>query len=323
MAKRRGLEEKLAALEELRRDPSSDRATEQLRKALASKTNSLAARAAQIAGDLEIENLELDLVLAFERFMTNPAKTDPGCQAKHAIVDALYSIDSAVEDVFLRGIHHVQMEATWGGKADTAAGLRGACALGLVRMNHHQVMIELAQLLADPDRTARVSAVRAIRYAGQPEGVPLLRFKVLSGDEELEVVYECLSALLQLAPETSLPFVGDFLQGDDVALAEAAALALGESRLTETFGVLSAGWVGALDSGLRNSILQAIAMLRSDEAIDFLLSLIIEESPDVAEKAIAALGVYHHDERTLRRVQQATEARDDVDLSETFAETFG
>ena len=53
MAKRRGLEQKLAALEELRSNPSSDRAIEQLRQALASKTNSLAARAAQIAADLE------------------------------------------------------------------------------------------------------------------------------------------------------------------------------------------------------------------------------------------------------------------------------
>ena len=322
MAKRRGLEQRLAALAELRTDPSSDLAIEQLRTALGSKTNSLAARAAQIAGDFEIMDLEMDLVLAFERFMANPTKTDPGCQAKHAIADALYSMGSAAENVFLRGIRHVQMEPAWGGKVDIAAGLRGACALGLVRMNYPEVMVELAQLLADADRTARISAVRAIRYTGQLEGVPLLRFKVLSGDEDLEVLCECFGALLQLAPETSLSFVGDFIQDDDVALAEAAALALGESRVRETFGVLSEGWVGALDPGLRNSILQAMAMLHSDEAIDFLLSLIIEESPVIAKKAIAALGVYRHDKRLFRRVRQAVEERNDVDLSGTIEKMF-
>ena len=323
MAKRRGLEQKLAELEELRRDLSSGRAIEQLRDALASKTNSLVARAAQIAAELEIEELELDLVSAFERFMNNPAKSDPGCQAKQVIADALYSLDSAAEDVFLRGIRHVQMEPTWGGRADTAASLRGVCALGLVRMNYHHFMIELAQLLADPDKTARISAVRAIRYAGRDEGIPLLRFKILSGDAELEVMYECLSALLPLDPETSVPFVGNFLKGDDAALAEAAAMALGESRLAETFGVLAARWRGALDSGLRTSILQAIAMLHSDEAIEFLLSLIAKESPVIAATSIASLGVYRHDERLLRRVRLAAEGRDDIDLSQAIAETFG
>ena len=322
MDKRRGLEQKLAALAELRTDPSSERTVEQLRKALASKTSALVARAAGIAGDLEIADLEPDLELAFDRFMTNPAKGDPGCLAKRAIADALYSAGFAAEDVFLRGIRHVQMEPTWGGKEDTAASLRGACAMGLVHMNYRHVMIELAQLLADPDRSARISAVRAIRYAGQVEGVPLLRFKVLSGDEDLEVTYECMSALLALAPETSVPFVGNCLQGDNVALAEAAALALGESRLAETFGVLAGSWKEVLDSGLRSSILQAIAMLHSDEAIDFLLSLIVEGSPAVGANAIAALGVYRHDDRLLKRVQRAAEGREDTDLREIITKVF-
>ncbi|MEH2465502.1 hypothetical protein [Nostoc sp.] len=43
-------------------------------------------------------------------------------------------------------------------------------------------MNELADLLTDPKPEARVAAAKAIAYTGNPQGVPLLRFKTRIGD---------------------------------------------------------------------------------------------------------------------------------------------
>jgi HEAT repeat protein len=315
MTKRRRLEERLAELNALRADPTSGPAMARLRQALASKTHHLAAKAARMAGEFEIGQLGDDLVSAFERFMVNPSKSDEGCVAKTAIAEALYRIGYDQESLFLRGIRHIQLEPAYGGKEDTAARLRVTCALGLVRTNTPEVMIELAHLLADAELDARIGAVRAIAYAQQDAGVPLLRFKALIGDEDTRVMYECFGALLQLAPESSLPFVAGFLDDDDVAVCEAAAIALGESRLDKAFDVLKIGWEKTLHPALRRTGLLAIAMLRHERAIDFLLSVVADASPASASDAIVALEMYRRDEQLWQRVQQLVEARGDIALN--------
>ncbi len=78
--------------------------------------------------------------------------------AKTAIAKALYEMEVKAESVFLRGIHHIQMEGVWGGNTDTAAELRGICALGLVRCNYRDVLDELGELLADAQAPARMMA---------------------------------------------------------------------------------------------------------------------------------------------------------------------
>jgi len=315
MTKRRRLEESLAELNALRADPTSGPALAKLRQALASKTNHLAAEAARIAAEFQIESLEGDLASAFDRFMANPAKADPGCTAKAAIAEALYRIGYDQESLFLRGIHHIQLEPVYGGREDTAASLRAACALGLVRMRYPEAMLELAGLLADAELDARVGAVRAIANAQQDASLPLLRFKALIGDEEVRVLYECFGALLALSPESSLPFVARFLEADDAAVCEAAAIALGESRLGEAFDLLKTGWEKTLDPGLRHTALLAMAMLRHERAIDFLLSLVADAPPASASDAVAALEMYRRDELLWPRVEQLINARDDVNLS--------
>ena len=48
---------------------------------------------------------------------------------------------------------------------DTAAELRGVCALGLVRMGYRDVLVELADLLMDPEAQARMMAARSLAHA--------------------------------------------------------------------------------------------------------------------------------------------------------------
>jgi HEAT repeat protein len=321
MAKSRVLEDTLAELHRLRADPTSPSALATLRRVLGGKLSHAVAKAAQIAGEFEIGQLTPELVAAFDRFMINPVKTDPGCRAKAEIAEALYRIGYDAERLFLYGIRHVQMEPVYGGKTDTAAALRSACALGLVRVRYADVMTELADLLADPESSARIAAVRAIAYSESDHGVPLLRLKVLTDDDHPEVVSECLSALLQIAPASSLAFVARLLDTPDTSRREMAALALGGSRLPEAFDVLHQWWDRTPDPDLRRTALLAIAMLKHDRPIEFLLSLIAEAAGPTARDAIAALGLYRHDEALRERVRRAA-ARDDVDLRAAVVDAF-
>jgi len=322
MPKSHALEDTLAALGRLRDDPTSPAALAQLRQVLAGKSSHAAAKAAQIAGEFEIAALVPDLVAAFERCMVNPIKADPNCRAKAAIADALYRIGHDDESVFRRGIRHRQMEPVYGGRVDTAIDLRAACALGLVRMSSADVLVELADLLADPEARVRAAAAQALNYYGSDQGVPLLRLKVLSGDDDSSVISECLSALLRLAPTSSLPFAARLLEGPNEPLSEAVALALGGSRVPEAFAVLRQWWERTAEIGLRRTALLAIAMLRRDQPLDFLYSLIAEAEGPTAREAIAALAMYRHDDAVRQRVQTLTAQRRDVDLHAAFTAAF-
>src|SRR5579883_1134311 len=283
MAKSRKLDDTIAALNGIADHPTTDAAIALLQQVLQGKQGMAIAQASRIIHKAAIHSLIPDLVAAFDRSLVNPTATDPNCHAKRAIADALYHLDYGEEGLFLKGIRHVQMEAVWGGKQDTAAGLRGVCALGLVRMNYPHVMSELADLLADPEVEARIGAVRAIAYHNHPDAAPLLRLRILVGDET-EVLSECLLALLKLAPAPSLPLVTRFLnpphdplrpnQARDVAAV--TALALGESRLPEAFEPLRRWWERSRDVEQGQTALLAIAMLRQDPALDFLLTLVAD-----------------------------------------------
>lgn len=308
MAKSRKLEEMQAQLNEIRADPSSETAVGTLRQILASKQAIAIAQAAKIVRDANLQDLLPDLIEAFDRLMQNPASTDPNCLGKKAIADTLYRLESKAESLFLKGIRHVQMEPVWGGQVDTAPGLRGICALGLVRMNYADVMVELADLLADPESEARVGAVRALAYTENPQAVPLLRLKVQLGDEAA-VLSECFAALLRLAPAQSLLLVARFLNSETPQVQEMAALAMGESRMLDTMPILQNWWNRTRHPELRQTALLAIAMLRHDQAIEFLLALIATGTEQESQTALAALQIYQDDRELLARMQQQLELR--------------
>ena len=307
---KRTLEDQLAALHALRDAPSTEDTLVQLRKALTDRNSYVAAAAAEIIGETELADLEPDLVAAFGAFMRNPAKTDPGCQAKIAITNALRVCECPAEGEFLQGVHHVQMEPVWGGQVDTAAPLRGACALGLVQMRSRHALLELAHLLADTESDARIAAARALAYTGDAASVPLLHFKILTGDAHVAVLYECFLAVLKLDVETSLSFVADYLKSADPAIAESAALALGESRQASAFAVLRDAWEETFDAELRRTLLLALATLRSEPAIDCLLDIVRNEARVHADAALEALQMYQRDETIWRQVEKALAERD-------------
>lgn len=313
------LEQDLARLAAVRADPSAPGAADELRRALAARSYLLVARAAEIVGEWELVAYEPALIAAFDRFVQDDAaRRDPTCAAKIAIAEALNKLDSRETALFRRGIGHVQLEPAWGGPEDTAARLRAVCALGLARCDPPDVLLVLAALLADSQTDARLGATRAIAYVARPGGAPLLWYKAHRGDDEPAVLYECLAALLALAPEAALPFVGRRARGEDGVEAEVALAALGDSRRPEALSELVLAWEQAVEAIRRRAALVAIAALGAsaalgdDAAFAFLLGLLENGPPSDAALAAAVLERFGDDERRRRRIEKIKRRRADL-----------
>lgn len=323
MAKVDTVEAQLARLAELKNASDPNASLHEIRKALSSKTNLLVAKAADLANAMRVSDLDEPMHAAFDRFMHKPTSTDKGCLAKTALARALYELGINDAELFLRGIHHVQLEPVWGGSADSAAELRGICALGLVRCNYREVMSELAELLIDPDASARLSAARAIGYSENDlAGAPLLRLKLLAGDAHPDVQAECFSALIKLAPVKSIAFVARFLERDDADARQMAMLALGESQQPAAFELLLQCYERDITMDRRRPLLLAIAMTRLPASQTLLLEVVEEAHRDLAASAIEAMKLYRSDEAMAKRVRNAVEARDEASLREVFDRVF-
>lgn len=244
-----------------------------------------------------------DLIAAFHRMLEKGEKRDPGCKAKWAIANTLYQLEQPNADLFLAGIHHRQLEPVWGGTIDTAPPLRSLCALGLVQANYAYALNELADLLADDEHDARAGAARAVGYSQNPAGIPLLRLKVHFGDTEPQVMSECFVALLKLSTDQA-PVVIERLESGSEAERELAAIALGEARIPEAFAAIKRQWQRTRSAELRSSFLLAIATLRTEAAIEFLLALVERGNQQDARDAITALEIYRHTKDIWQQVQQ-------------------
>ena len=322
MPRARKTEDCLEELHQLRGTLPSPEAAEQLRPYLGHKSNLVVAKAAKLAREFELYDLRAALVEAFSRFLEEPAKTDRGCAAKTEIVRALESLGAPDGEVFLTGIRHVQMEGSFGPPVDTAAGLRAASAMGLVHMNHPDAIFEIVTLLVDREADARVGAVRALAWSGQPESVPLLRLKALQPDPSVDVLGECFTALLAIAPGTSVAFVAAYLDWQDAAVAEAAALALGESHLPGAVEALIHKWGVHAPEQLRSALVTSLALSRTDNAFEFLFSRIETASETSAVDIISALAMYRHDDRIRTRLATLVESCQSKALKNAFETSF-
>jgi HEAT repeat protein len=325
MAKRQTTETKVANLKALRKDPHSPAALTEFRKALADRSNYVAARAAEMIGELEIRVLAPELVAAFDRLMIDPSKTDPQCLAKTAIAETLVRIEWDDQEFFVKGIHYTQPEPVWGGEQDSAAQLRGACALGLAQSSCGdviRVLNHLADLLADPEKPARIGAARAIAQCSRLEGMPLLRLKIRSGDEAAEVLGECFAALLSLSAPDAIPLIAGFLQAPDPDLRLEAAACLGESREYQAFAALKTCWENQYDASYKKSLLLSMGLSRQPAAVEFLLSLVGAAPPDIAADAVTALAPCRFHAPTRQKVEATVRQNGHPSLHKTFEKLF-
>ena len=282
---------------------------EAVREALRSKTGAIVALAARIVAGREMRGLLDELGPAFTRLCERPAERDPGCRGKIAIAKALRALDAWEDEVFVPGVSLAQHEPVWGGKEDTAAELRAECAMAFAHSGREDALDVLADLLADTERAARAGAAQALGDTGRPDAAALLRYKVRVGDPEPDVVATCLESILALSPRLSLPFFATLLKGRDER-AEAAALALGSSRLAAARPLLLAFCEEATADARERTGYLALALLRDDAANDHLLEVVRDgESPD-AVAAARALATFRDDARLAARLRAAAEGRE-------------
>lgn len=322
MKKSDPIEQALDRLGVLKNDRGSPLFTAELKTFLQNRSNLVVAKAAKIVCQARATELIPELVAAFYRFMKKPSKLDKGCAATTEIVGALYELDYTEPDIYLFGIHHVQMEGSFGPPVDAAAKLRGIGALGLARTRHPAALDEIVSVMVDEWPEARIGAVRALAVNGGSAGVLLVKLKVLMGESEPEVLAECFSGLLAGAPERSLPLVAGFTDSKETAVAEAALLALGSSRLPEALDLLKARLEKTTGSPLRKRCLLAIAMIRSDAAIEFLLALLADCTATMALDAISALALFRNNEKVRSRVESLLAKRNETSVNEIFRQEF-
>jgi HEAT repeat protein len=282
-------ERKLEALTALRSSPQE--AVDALRKTLKDRSNYLVSKAAALVGELRLTELIPDLLQAFDRFILDAAKTDPQCWAKNAIVKALKDLDHDDPAVFLRGLEHVQMEPVWGGSADAAVALRGACALALAgcALDRQTILTRLTGLLVD-EPPIRRDAIRALGQFPGPDTVLLLRLKALLPEKDPAVTGQCFDALLDISPVDSIPFVAQFLSSQDPDLQSEA--------------------VGAL------------AASRQPAAAEMLIPVIERDRPELAAVAVACLAHSRFREELRERIGAIVRRRDTASLTEAYRKEF-
>ena len=317
------IEQALDRLSALRSQGSlSDEAIGELKRFLGHKSNLVVAKAAKTVGHVRCSQLMPALVAAFERLMPDPHKLDKGCAALTEIVSALYEMDYLEPEVYLKAIRHVQMEGSFGPPVDVAAKLRAFSALGLVRTRYPHALDEVVPLLADSVPQARVGAVRALASNGGEAGALLLKLKVLTGDDEPDVIAECFTGLLATPSERSLEFVSQYADSEDPAIVEAALLAIGSSRHPAAFDLLQEKWERPAGGVLRKTLLLAMAITRSEAAIAFLISLLESANLQTAKDTITALAIYRDNEKIRRSVEEAVSRRGDKTLGEALRQEF-
>ncbi len=295
------IEQQIAAIRSL--DLTIPTSLSALRETLSTRLGMVVAVAVRRIAEHPLPELTQDLVDAFGRMCDDGAKRDPQCVGKVAIIRALHTLDSWDVRVFKRGLTYQQYEGMLP-QDDMAAELRGLC--GLVHAQHglRDALDVLAELLRDGERITRQIAARGLGDSGRPDACALLRYKILEGDPDAEVLAACFESMFALAREETVPFVLRFLDDHDER-AQVAVLALAQGRVSEAFEPITT-WLAKASPAQRHQIgYLALALLRFESATEWLLDVIRTKPKPEAEAAVRALANFAADPAMDRRVREA------------------
>jgi hypothetical protein len=194
-------------------------------------------------------------------------------------------------------------------------------------MGSREALRRAVELLAEEDLKpprerqswpARADAARALTMIGSDGAAAVLRFKILTGDAEPNVLSDCLAGVIAIEKQDGLDLAEQFLirgggsrmSTEDEANAEAALLAIGGSRNAGAFPLLKKHADKFLDTRSRQTFLASVALTRQEAAIDYLLDLVTNaRSRPVSEDAAAALEPLKMLPRVGERLEQAKKAR--------------
>jgi len=329
MARRDALQQRLDALEAASAGPPAERDAA-LAHALTLKTSLVVARAAELIAEHGVAGVEPALRAALADWLAAAADRDAGCRAKRAVLEALYQCGDDHPDavaLYRAAVTHVQREAVWGGSEDTAAELRGLAGLALARVGEPDASAVLAELLADPEPSTRVLAADGLGSVGGPAAAAVLRYKLRRcldapargsataqrgqhlppEPEQPNVVAGCVAALLRADADAGRRWAAAALRGGDDAVSDLVAVTLGESRSPAGFDVLRAWWDDGgrrLTPARRRTLLTAVAVLRRDASLAWLLDRLADDNAETAAAAVAAVAIYRDDPAVVAEVRR-------------------
>jgi hypothetical protein len=166
-------------------------------------------------------------------------------------------------------------------------------------------------------------AAVALGAVGTEAAGLVLRLKIRVGDKDPDVLSECLGALLAIDPVENLALVAGFLDPSDPAVCEAAALALGRSRLPGALEPLKACSPRCHSLELRQQVLLSIAILRRPGANDYLMELIASEDEPTAIAALWTLRIFKDDPRLRAQLAELVRSQRSPKLLAGFDRDFG
>jgi len=322
MARRGSLEQQLTWVADLVPDAIGPTERARLLDMVAKGHPRLVARAleklAQKPGAVT-EDLLADL---FETHRRGGAQTDPGCEIKLACIRILARLESDRVAPFLAATRHVQPEPVYGGKEDTAAELRGQAFAALVSLGYRDVHYVAVERLVDPEPETRRLVVAAMALLDSERAELLLRFKLASGDPDPGVLGSCFSSLMKLAPEKTMPLALASLSDANPAIADAAAIAIGESHHPDAFAALKRHWDADPHPLQRERLILPIALIRDEASRDLLLAELEAGNKRLARSLFAALGIYSNDASLCARLKAIVQKQRNSQWRDYFRHYF-
>lgn len=301
--KKPSLEDQLARVVELGRGPMDEPARQELTKTLQTATSVVAARAARVVRERSLPGYLKTLDAAFRRFLDNPVKSDPGCNAKLACIEALDACDATDPDPFLLAARHVQKEGSFGPPVDTAAPLRARAIKALAHMGFADILLVGGELLGDAEAGVRQAAAESLAHAGDRNGAGLLLLAAARPDEEPVVQTSYFAGLLALAPDYGLPRLKAALRSGDPERVELAAIALGQSGLEPAIEALIEAMEATPLASERAAFVHALGLHRSDRALKLLCDIVSDGPQADAEAAVKSLATRRFDRGVRERVE--------------------
>jgi HEAT repeat protein len=262
---------------------------------LADRSHYVAGIAARKIAEHSPEGVERDLLRIYHEREAGGAATDPGCAVRMGLAIALGKLryHPAVETI-RRGLRARQLE----GGVDTAAALRGNCALALAHLAPLDAARDIAILLYDGrsgplDNTlaARKAAAQALGMLGDPAAQVVLALRLAyPSDEDPDVLAECMDALVSLEDPRVLESLEPLLHHRDPQLVARAALAIGRTGHEDAARLLLET-CERLKGDLLRAVALALSAMRTDEsqaALRELASSVREEGRLAAVEALSA-----------------------------------
>lgn len=282
---------------------------ELLTEALASTHAPVTIQAARLIAERRLDGFEAVLCSAYQGFAgQRAAASDPGAQAKEAILAALDAVESGDAALFGAAATYVQTERSHGRAAerDSAGGVRARGVLGLARLGHPDFLPLLGIALADVDPRVRVAAARAVAHRGNRDGAGLLLLRLGVGDDTPEVLIECLRGLLSVAPDLGLRHARRALRHPDPEVQAQALHALGTAPSDASVDLLVQELDGRSLAAEREPVIEALGLSLRPKARETLLDLLVSERASDAQAALSALAIHKYDARLTAQVKERT-----------------